>query len=101
MPTEIDPIVNNWYFHLDKGQSFFVVDVDKEAKVVQIQHFDGDVEELSFDEWYEMSIAVGEEPESWAGAVDIGDVEDYGTEVTDTRPADWNEWLSQYPKYGK
>jgi hypothetical protein len=29
-------------------------------------------------------------PESWAGAVDVGDADDYGTEVTDTQGHDWN-----------
>ena len=96
MPSEIDPIVDNWYCHLDKGQRFYVVAVDEDGGVVEVQHFDGDVEEIDLKEWYEMNIETAEEPESWAGAVDVGNVDDYGTEVTDTRPADWSEPLKQY-----
>lgn len=101
MPTEIDPIIGNWYLHLEKGQPFTVVAMDEEQGIIEIQHYDGDIEEVAFDEWYEMNIAIGEEPESWAGAIDIGDIEDYGTEVTDTRPADWNDALSQFTKREK
>lgn len=98
MPTEIDPIVDNWYFHLDKGQRFYVVAVDDVEEVVEIQHFDGDLEEMSLSEWYNMNIAIGEEPENWSGALDIAEGDDLGTEITDTRPADWSEPLGQFRK---
>ena len=101
MPTEIDPIVDSWYYHLDKGQRFYVVAVDKDNGVVETQHFDGDVEEISLKEWYEMNIKVGEAPENWSGATDIGEADDYGTEITDTRPADWSDPLKQYRKPGQ
>jgi hypothetical protein len=28
---DFDPIIGNWYRHLDKGESFQVVDIDEEA----------------------------------------------------------------------
>ena len=43
-----------------------------------------------------LATLVGEMVE--AGAVDVGNIEDYGTEVTDTKSADWNEELSPYSK---
>lgn len=91
MATEIDPVVDNWYMNLNKGQPFQVVTTDEKLGVVGIQHFDGDIEEITISNWYEMDIAIGEEPESWAGAMDVGEVDDYGTEVTDTQPTDWSE----------
>lgn len=97
MPAGTDPIINNWYNHLDKGQRFYVVAVDKDGGVVEIQHFDGDVEEISLKDWYEMDIEPGEEPENWSGATDIGEVDDFGTEITDTKPSDWNDPLRQFP----
>ncbi len=101
MPTEVDPIVDNWYYHLDKGQRFYVVAVDDDNSVVEIQHFDGDVEEVSLENWYEMNIAVGEAPDNWSGATDIGEKDDFGTEITDTQPADWNDPLKQFRKPGQ
>ena len=98
MPTENDPIVDNWYNHLDKGQRFYVVAVDEEGGFVEIQHFDGDVEEVSLEDWYKMNIELGEAPENWYGAVDIGEADDLGTEVTDTQPGDWTEPLQEIRK---
>lgn len=98
MSNESDPIVDNWYIHLDKGQRFFVVAVDDNQGLVEIQHFDGDVEEMSFAEWSDLNIEVGEAPENWSGATDMGEMDDYGTEVTDTVNADWNDPLKQFNK---
>ncbi|MEJ2141760.1 MAG: hypothetical protein P8Y24_05295 [Gammaproteobacteria bacterium] len=96
MTTENDPIVDNWYFHKDKGQRFMIVAVDNDKELVEIQHFDGDIEEVSFSDWYNMDIEISAEPENWSGATDIGEVDDYGTEVTDTRPEEWDEPLEEF-----
>lgn len=92
MATDIDPIVDNWYSNLDKGQRFTVVAVDD---VIDIQHFDGDLEELSFDEWRAMNIEVSVQPENWYGALEVGEMDDLGTEITDTDAADWTEPLEE------
>lgn len=91
MPTDIDPIAGNWYYHLDKGQRFFVVEVDEEQGLVELQHFDGDVEEISLEDWAGQDIELGEEPQSWSGPIDIAETDDLGTEITDTAPEDWVE----------
>ena len=98
MPTENDPIFDNWYNHLDKGQRFYVVVVDEEDGAVEIQHFDGDVEEISLEDWYKMNIELSEVPENCSGAVDIGEVDDLGAEVTDTQSGDWTEPLQEIKK---
>ena len=95
MPTEFDPIINSWYYHLDKGQKFYVVDVDDDAGVVEIQHFDGDLEEINLKDWYGMEIEISEAPENWSGAMDIGEQDDLGTEVTDTNSEDWSDPLQE------
>lgn len=99
MDAEADPIVGNWYKHLDKGQSFQVVFVDEEADSVEIQHFDGDVEEMDLDAWYRLDIQPIEAPENWSGPVDIAEMDDLtGTEVSDTLPEDWVEPLEEIKK---
>jgi hypothetical protein len=90
MTTEAEPVIEEWYRHLDKGQRFVVVAIDEEAETIEIQDFDGTLEEIDFDTWYEMELEPCAAPESWAGAVDVGNADDYGTEVTDTRGRDWN-----------
>ncbi len=89
MPNELDPIPDQWYAHLDKGQRFYVTAVDEDNDTVEIQHFDGDIEEYSLEEWRELEIELSEEPENWAGALDIAEQDDLGTEITDTTSEDW------------
>lgn len=99
MNSEADPIVGNWYRHLDKGQSFTVVAIDDDARTVEIQHFDGDLEEIDLDTWYLLPIELIEEPENWSGPMDVAELDDLGgTEVTDTRPEDWSEPLEEVVK---
>ena len=100
MPSETDPIVGNWYQRLDKGQEFQVVAVDEETGLVEMQHFDGDLEEMDLDTWCELEILPIEEPENWSGPVDVGEMDDLtGTEVTDTPPEDWTEPLDEIAKH--
>ena len=101
MPTEIDPIIGNWYQHLDKGQPFQVVALDEENGLVEIQHFDGDIEELPLDIWYGSELDIAEEPENWSGALDIGEKDDLGTEITDTDDKDWTEPLQEIRPPGR
>ncbi len=97
MPTDIDPIVGNWYQHLDKGQRFRVVAFDEDDGLVETQHFDGDIEEIPIDIWYQQELETAEAPENWSGALDIGTKDDYGTEITDTDISDWSEPLQEFP----
>ena len=95
MPTENDPIVGNWYLHNDKGQRFQVVALDESSGSVEIQHFDGDLEEIELENWYLLDVELTEEPENWGGPLDIGEVEDYGTVITDTTAEEWDEPLEE------
>jgi len=98
LPREIDPIVGNWYAHLDKGQRFTVTAISEDDDTVELQHFDGDVEEVSTSDWYELDIELSEEPENWSGALDISEVDDFGTEITDTSKEDWSAPLNEFRK---
>jgi len=95
MPTELDPVVGEWYQHLDKGQRFLIVAFDEDEGLIETQHFDGDIEEVPLDTWYEQDLELIEPPENWGGAMDIGTKDDYGTEITDTDISDWTEPLQE------
>ena len=96
MATESDPIIDNWYYHLDKGQRFRVVAMDEESQTVEVQYFDGNVDEYELEIWYQLNIEPCEAPENWSGPLDIGNVDDLGTEITDTSRSDWNEPLDEF-----
>ena len=95
MSTDADPLQSNWYSPQGKGQEFRVVAVDNENKLIEVQNFDGEINEIDFDAWYEMDIEPVAEPENWSGAYDFGEIDDLGTEVTDTLPSDWSEPLQE------
>ena len=82
MPTEADPILGNWYQHLDKGQKFCVVAFNEDEGLIEMQHFDGDLEEIDSDTWYQLDLEPIEEPENWSGPIDVGEIDDLGTEIT-------------------
>ncbi len=90
MATESDPIVNSWYQHLDKGQKFQVVAVDESDLVIEIQYFDGDIEEIDIDDWYQMDLEQIASPEDISGALDVSELDDLGSSITDTDTTDWD-----------
>lgn len=95
MPNAIDPRIRQWYRHLDKGQPFYVTAVDENSQTVEVQHFDGNVEEFSFSEWDDLDIAVGEAPANWSGPQDSADKSVQG-DVTDTSAEDWDANLREH-----
>lgn len=97
MTTENDPIIGNWYRHLDKGQCFQIVAVDEKNATIELQHFDGDLEEVELENWYNLDVEACEEPENWSGPIDIGEMDDYGTSITDTSQDQWDEQLEESP----
>ena len=91
MPTESDPIIGNWYEHTDKGQKFEVVSLDEDNGAIGIQYFDGDLDEIDLDAWYEMDIVISEAPEDWTGPVDEVRKDDLGYTETAMAEEDWSE----------
>ena len=80
MIGELDPIEGHWYRHLDRDQDFMVVDVNENEGTVDIQYFDGDIEELEMEEWEEMDLEEIEPPEDWSGPLDDLEADDLGFE---------------------
>jgi len=95
MTTALKPVVSQWYRHRDKGQQFYVTALDEEAGTVETQHFDGDLEEMDFDDWHQLSIETIEPPEDWTGPVDNIARDDLGYSETDMTSEDWQEPLEE------
>jgi hypothetical protein len=90
MATETDPIVGAWYQHLDKGPIFEVIALDEDNGIVEIQHFDGDIEAIELPAWYDLEIEWIEAPEDWTGPLDNIERDDLGYTETDMEPEDWS-----------
>lgn len=70
MDNVIEPAVGHWYQDLEDGEVFQVVSTDEDEAVLELQYFDGDVEEVSMEEWRGMDVEVTDPPEDWTGPVD-------------------------------
>jgi len=68
---------------------------DEEEGTVEIQHFDGDIEEMDLDDWRELDLELIEPPEDWTGPVDDVERDDLGYSETDMSADDWREPLQE------
>jgi len=89
MTSEADPIVDNWYHSATKAQKFKVVATDDRCSTIEIQYFDGTLDELEFSTWYALEIERVEEPEDWTGPIDNIEKDDLNPMGTEMQPEDW------------
>lgn len=73
------PEIGQWYRRAG-DQTFEVVAIDPDDRTIEIQYFDGTVEELDLDEWNGDPIFAQDAPEDWTGSVDV-EPEDYENEI--------------------
>jgi hypothetical protein len=71
------PEVGQWYRN-ERGTLFEVVAFDDGEPVVEIQYFDGTLEELDMDAWYAQMLNAVAEPEDWSGPFDDLVNDDFG-----------------------
>jgi hypothetical protein len=83
------PIVGSWYTHRDKGAMFQVVALDEDAGTVEIQEFDGGLDEIDLDEWRTLAVDRAEQPEDWGGPLDDVEPDEFGyTDLADEEKAE-------------
>lgn len=78
MGSRIIPIVGQWYERRDKGDLFQVVALDETQGTIEIQEFDGNLDELDIESWREMSPQEAAAPEDWSGPVGDLDLDELG-----------------------
>lgn len=89
MQIQTEPRIDAWY-RSNNGGTFKVVAVDNADGTVEVQHFGGEVEELSLSAWYGMELEQVDAPEDWTGPFDDLVRDDIGDGGLGTRPSDWN-----------
>lgn len=98
MPRDLDPIVDNWYRHRDKGQKFKVVALDEDNGAIELQYFDGSVQEIGRSDWRTLPVELIEPPEDWTGPVDDVEHDDLGYSETDMEAGDWSADMDEHPR---
>ena len=98
------PTIGNWY-RLLGSDSFEVVAFDEDDGSIELQYFDGTVEEMDLEDWQAEHEAGAleeiEPPEDWTGSVDV-EPEDYENEV-ENQPTETRLWADplQYVDRGE
>jgi hypothetical protein len=92
------PGIGDWY-RLRAGELFEVVAVDDDDGTIELQYFDGTVEEMDVDDWEaqwdEGTLEAAEAPEDWSGSVDIEPGEGEGRSSSDSLSEDRDQRASR------
>jgi hypothetical protein len=91
-------VVGDWY-RVGEEPAFEVVAVDADQETIEIQYYDGTVEEVDFDSWLEMAPQPAPPPEDWNGAMDL-EKEDYGLDPDRMNTDSWENPLDQLDRLG-
>ena len=75
------PGIGDWY-RLNGGALFEVVALDDDDGTIEIQYFDGTVEEMDIEDWdtqwEDGALEAAQAPEDWSGSVDVEGVDEEG-----------------------
>ena len=68
------PVIGSWY-RIQGSESFEVVAFDEVDGTIELQYFDGTVEEMDLEDWQAEhetgALEEVEPPEDWTGSVDV------------------------------
>ena len=69
------PVIGQW-FSRPNGTMFEVVAVDEDGGTIELQQFDGTIDEVDLENWPDLLLVEVSAPEDWSGSVDM-DPEDF------------------------
>jgi hypothetical protein len=94
--TSPSPIVGDWYRRVNGTPNtslFEVVAIDRDDGTIEVQHFDGTLEEFELEAWDEQEFEEAQAPEDWTGSVDV-EPEDYEAEREVPATVIWTDPLT-------
>ncbi|MBL3590616.1 MAG: hypothetical protein JMN24_12575 [gamma proteobacterium endosymbiont of Lamellibrachia anaximandri] len=68
------------WFKTNEGENLEVVAYDAEDGSIEVQFYDGTIEEYDFEDWAALEVRSIAPPEDWAGSYDISK-DDYGVDL--------------------
>ena len=86
------PTIGRWYRRTN-GQLFEVVAVDDDDETIELQFFDGTIDEVDRETWEKLLIERVAPPEDWSGSVDM-DPEDYSGREDGEYPSGYHDPLA-------
>jgi len=94
MAYDLTPTVGDWYED-SRSNAFEIVAFDSVHGLIEIQFFDGTVEELDIESWYGQMLNSIEPPEDWSGSLDI-EKQDYGVDFDENTHYSKNDPLDTF-----
>lgn len=79
MTVNLTPNIGDWYQDVSSN-SFEIVAFDSVHGLIEMQFFDGTIEEIDIESWNEQMFITIEAPEDWSGSLDI-EKQDYGVDL--------------------
>jgi hypothetical protein len=95
MKNHPQPKIGNWYQDNTDGQLFEIVALDEDDQTIEIQYFDGSIEELDYNMWTELEITTAAPPEDWSGPFDDLEADDLADPDTPGELWEFNEYLDE------
>ncbi len=90
MTPESSPRIGDWY-KSTIGDAFEIVASDDDDDTLELQYYDGTIEELDRETWETLHPEPVEPPEDWSGSMDVSPEDTAGTEIwTET-----HDWMAQ------
>ncbi len=86
------PIIGQW-FSRPSGTLFEVVAIDDDDHTIEIQQFDGTIDEVDEENWPDLLLTEVSAPEDWSGSVDM-DPEDFVSSNNNEMPAGYHNPLA-------
>ena len=94
-----EPTIGRWY-RRPHGPLFEVVAVDEADQTIELQFFDGTIDEIDRETWSNLLIDRVAAPEDWSGSVDM-DPEDYSGKEESEMPLGYHDPLAFLEKSGQ
>lgn len=91
---EAQPIIEHWYRGLN-GNTFEIIDINQDEGYIDIQYFDGVIDEIIYTDWNEMSCVEIAPPEDWSGPFDDLVQDDMGDTEIPSRPGSYDKPWNQ------
>lgn len=83
------PTIGKW-FRRPNGTLLEVVAIDEDAETIEVQFFDGTIDEIDVDAWPTLFLVEVSAPEDWSGSVDM-DPDDFQGTAPGEMPAGFHD----------
>lgn len=101
MPNDSAPIEGNWYEIIEDGDRFFVVTVDEDEGIIELQHEDGVTDEITLEAWHETDLVSIPSPDEVRLCDDSDDQDDDEQDYCQKKPDEDDDWGDPLTEVGE